>query len=71
MEHTRDDEPQYFALGVYELGNSRVQVSVDSGPQGWVNLDVRIRDGASDASGRGNTVAETRQGVGRVRHFNL
>jgi hypothetical protein len=61
--------PQHFVMGVYGLGNSSVDVTIDGGQQSRVSLDVSVRSIGSDTSGQNHTMAEDRGGDGRVRYY--
>jgi hypothetical protein len=49
---------QHYALGVYTMGNSRVEISINSGEQTRANLHVNLDVGASESMDREDSMEE-------------
>jgi hypothetical protein len=60
---------RHFALGVYTVRNSRVEVSIDGGEQARTSLDVDINDGAVGRRDEEEVVGEGTWASGWVRRY--
>jgi hypothetical protein len=71
-EHVQvGNELQHYALGVYTMGNSKVEVSVVSGEQTRANLNVGINSGASESRNEEDSVGEGARADGWTRRYHF